>query len=109
MPSFWIVLQLDTPPREVLFLQYRSVEIEEAQLHQTLREEDVPYLEWLHDEVELISADRDTEFRHSILFTKGLELRLRFNEFDFATLMLSEIGPQFTQAGPLVRPRDGGQ
>jgi hypothetical protein len=96
LPEFSIVLQLDTPPGEVLLLRYRSAVIEEARLHQILREENVPYLEWLHDEVQLIGTDRDSEFRHSILFTTGLELRLRFKEFDFATLKLAEIGPQFT-------------
>ena len=83
--SFWIALQLDTPPREILVLQYRSAVIEETHLHQSLREEECPDLEWLYDEVELIRTGRGSEFRHSILFTKGLELRLRFRDFDFAT------------------------
>jgi hypothetical protein len=97
LSEFLIVLQLDTPPGEALLLRYRSAVIEEARLHQTLRDEHVPYLEWLHDEVELISADRDTEFRHSILFATGLELRLRFKDFDYATLKLAERAPHFTQ------------
>ena len=42
LPSFWILLQLDTPPREILVLQYRSVLIEEARIHQSLRDEDCP-------------------------------------------------------------------
>ena len=96
--SFWIALQLDTPPREVLALQYRSVLIEEADLHQSLREDECPYLEWQYDEVELIRAGRGKEFRHSILFTKGLELRLRFKDFDFATLKPIEITPEFAEA-----------
>jgi hypothetical protein len=97
LPEFLIVLQLDALPAEVLLLRYRSAVIEEARLHQTLREVNVPYLEWLHDEVELIGTDRDSEFRHSILFTTGFELRLRFNDFDYATLKLAEPAPQFTQ------------
>jgi hypothetical protein len=38
--SFWMVLELDTPPRDVLVLQYRSVMIEEAGVHQSLREDE---------------------------------------------------------------------
>jgi hypothetical protein len=93
LPSFWILLQLDTPPREILVLQYRSVLIEEARLHQSPGDEDCPYLEWLYDEVELIPRGRDNEFCHSILFTKGLELRLRFEDFDFAALKPIGIAP----------------
>ncbi len=84
-PSFWIPLQLDTPPREILVLQYRSVEIENAEIHESLFEE-CPYLEWQHDEVDLVQSGEYTEFRHSILFTRGLEIRLRFRDFDFARL-----------------------
>ncbi len=96
--SFWIALQLDTPPREVLVLQYRCAVIEETHLHQSLREEECPDLEWLYDEVELIRTGRGNEFRHSILFTKGLELRLRFKDFDFATLKPIETMPEFAEA-----------
>jgi hypothetical protein len=84
--SFWMVLELDTPPRELLALQYRSVLIEGVDIHQALREDECPYLEWQYDEVELINSGRAQDFRHSILFTKGLELRLRFKDFDFTTL-----------------------
>jgi hypothetical protein len=98
--SFWIVLQLDTPPRETLVLQYRSAVIEETHLHQSLREEDCPDLEWLYDEVELIRTDRGNEFRHSILFTKGLELRLRFGDFDFTSTKPIETMPEFAEASP---------
>jgi hypothetical protein len=71
--SFCVALQLDTPPRQVLVLQYRSVLIETTHHHTLLRPDACPYLEWQHDEVELIGTDRGTEFRHSVLFTSGLE------------------------------------
>jgi hypothetical protein len=85
LQSFWLHLQLDTPPRETLVLQYRSARIEKVEVHESLHEES-PDLEWQYDEVEVIQADTMFEFRHSILFTMGLELRLRFQGFDFATL-----------------------
>ena len=96
--SFWIALQLDTPPRETLVLQYRCAVIEETHLHQSLRDEERPALEWLYDEVELVRTDRGNEFRHSILFTRGLEVRLRFEDFDFAALKPIETMPEFAEA-----------
>ena len=97
--SFWMVLELDTPPRELLALQYRSVLIEGVDIHQALREDECPYLEWQYDEVELINTGRAQEFRHSILFTNGLELRLRFKDFDFATLKPIASMPELAEAG----------
>jgi hypothetical protein len=96
--SFWTALELDTPPREVLVLHYRSVIIEGANIHQSLRKDECPYLEWQYDEVELINSGRGKEFRHSILFTNGFELRLRFKGFDFATLNPIEIVSELADA-----------
>jgi hypothetical protein len=93
IPSFWLPLQLDTPPREILVLQYRFVLVENAEVHESLDEE-CPYLEWQHDEVDLVQSGEYMEFRHSILFTRGLELRLRFRDFDFATLKPMESGDE---------------
>ena len=98
LSSYWIPLQLDTPPREILVLQYRSVQIEYAELHDSLFEE-CPYLEWQYDEVDLVQAGESLEFRHSILFTRGFELRLRFSDFDFATLKPIEVPGEPTRAG----------
>jgi hypothetical protein len=84
--SFVLLLQLDTPPQEFLVLHYRFVVFDEVNLHPGLGEERWTPLEWIHDEVALISSDDQVEFGHSILFTHGLELRLRFMDFDYATL-----------------------
>jgi hypothetical protein len=85
LQSFWLHLQLDTPPRETLVLQYRFARIEKVEVHEALSEEG-PYFEWQYDEVEVVQADAIVEFRHSILFTRGIELRLRYKGFDVATL-----------------------
>jgi hypothetical protein len=98
MPSYWVPLQLDTPPREILVLQYRCVQIENAELHGSLFEE-CPYLEWQYDEVDLVQGGESPEFRHSILFTRGFELRLKFTDFDFATLKPIEVPRELTRAG----------
>jgi hypothetical protein len=98
-PLYWIPLQLDTPPREILVLQYRSVQLENAELHESLFDE-CPYLEWQYDEIDLVQDGESTEFRHSILFTRGLEVRLRFRDFDFATLRPMEIAEDLAEAEP---------
>jgi hypothetical protein len=83
--SLWIALQLDTPPREFVVLHYRTARLEEVSRHLPGNGDGSPCLEWQHDEVDLIPGEAP-EVRHSILFSNGLELRLRFADFDFATL-----------------------
>jgi hypothetical protein len=78
-----------TPPREILVLQYRFARVEKAELHESLYEE-CPALEWQYDEVDIDKAGESWVFRHSILFTRGPELRLQFKDFDFAILKQME-------------------
>ena len=49
-------------------------------------------------ELELVETGRGKEFRHSILFSNGLELRLRFKDFDFATLKPIESMSELAEA-----------
>jgi hypothetical protein len=98
LPSYWIPLELDPPPREVLVLQYRYVQIENVQIHESIFE-GCNYIDWLYDEVELIETGGGLEFRHSILFTRGFELQLRFKDFDFATLKPMDIAEVLAGAG----------
>jgi hypothetical protein len=76
-------VQLDTSPRDSLILEYGSALVEQILEHSALKEEQCPYLEWLHDEIDMLPAEQGIEFRHSILFTNGIEIRLRFRDFDF--------------------------
>jgi hypothetical protein len=85
-PSVEMTLQLDPPPKEFLILHYRFVKVEETHHARQGREESCPFLEWQYDEIDLASSDQGIEFNHSILFTNGFELRLRFLDFDFAIL-----------------------
>jgi hypothetical protein len=86
LPSLIFALQLDTPPREVLVLHYRSVVLEELSQHRPFQEEPLPFLEWLHDEIDVVTEKGVHYPLHSILFSNGLELRLQFDDFDYATL-----------------------
>jgi hypothetical protein len=99
LPSYWIPLQLDPPPREILVLQHRYVQIESAEIHESIFE-GCHYLDWLYDEVELIETEGNLEFCHSILFTRGFEIRLRFRDFDFATLKPMEIAEELAEVEP---------
>jgi hypothetical protein len=84
--SFFLILQLDTPPQEILVMHYRFVLIEQVSHHPAPQEENGAPLEWLHDEIDLVGSDDHTEYGHSILLTHGIELRLRFRDFDYAIL-----------------------
>jgi hypothetical protein len=85
-PSFFLALELDTPPREVLVLNYREVLIDETSRHRPFQAERVPYFEWQHDEIEIIQENGVNLIGHAILFSNGFELRLQFGDFDFAVL-----------------------
>ena len=98
LASFCIVLELDTPPRDVIVLQYRSVHLEKGIHHPSLRGDECPCLEWQYDEIELADGTGSNECRHSILFTNGFELRLRFEDFDFATLKPIASGSELSEA-----------
>ena len=102
-PSFLIALQLDAPPREFVVLHYRGVRLE-GDPFRMRRYPRIPLLDWLHDEVELVLVGEQVEFQHSILFSEGVELRLQFTDFDFATLKpMSE-----TNSPPDTRSRTAG-
>jgi hypothetical protein len=84
--SFLMALQLDPPPKECLVLHYRLGQTVAMNRHIPLAGERCPFLEWQHDEVEIVPSDGGPEFAHSILFTGGLELQRRFQNFDYTTL-----------------------
>src|SRR5262249_14231718 len=100
--SLWMVLQLDTPPKEFIVLHYRLGQFVEVSYHWPLGDEGCPYLEWLHDEVDVVPANGQPEIWHSILFSNGLALRLRFLDFDFAPLTPMAPSPEFTK---VTQPR----
>jgi len=81
--SIRMALRLDVPPREVFLLDYGSVSVELIRPTLLLPPETCPYLEWLNDEVELLPPGNSKAFRHSILFTNDIELRIDFDDFDF--------------------------
>jgi hypothetical protein len=84
-PSAMLAVQLDAPPNELVILHYRGVRFEGTTFEPWHRLR-IPSLLWLHDEVDLVRTDGQFEFLHSILFDHGVEIRIQFADFDFATL-----------------------
>lgn len=93
IPTYRITLRLDAPPREILALDYRAVRIEVAYRGPVSPADRCPHVEWLQDEVDLITTARGTDFRHSILLTNGCELRLTFADFDFDFAVAEPAAP----------------
>jgi hypothetical protein len=84
-PFVSITLELDTPPKELVVLNYRNSRIT-GRAPFELSGERTPYLEWAHDEIEVIEGKDSSEVLHTILFSNGLEWQIWFSDFDFATL-----------------------
>jgi hypothetical protein len=71
---FVIVLQLDTPPNDLLVFEYELVgepSIDKEAIPPSYRSKGT--VQWLHDEVEL---EKPGICVHSILFSNGWEVRL---------------------------------
>ncbi len=71
-PFASITLELDTPPKELLVLNYRQTRITGWAPFE-LGGERTPYLEWGHDEIEILEGRNSLEAMHSILFCNGIE------------------------------------
>jgi len=84
--SFVICLQLDTPPHEELILTYRLAKEPEVVRHERLSEEAPPFLEWLHDEVDVSAEGKETIYRQSILLSNGRELILHFRDMEMVRI-----------------------
>jgi hypothetical protein len=80
-----MTLELDTPPKELLILNYRSARVTGGTPF-GLAGERTPYLEWEHDEIDLREQKNSVEVVQTILFSNGFELQIHFSDFDFATL-----------------------
>lgn len=78
---FFIVLQLDTPPRSLLTFHYDLVDdptiIPDA-LSADLRNQHA-MVQWQYDEIEMVPGDPPT-WRQSILLSNGWEVRLHFRD-----------------------------
>jgi hypothetical protein len=84
---FVVVLQLDTPPRSLLTLQYQLIEdpvvIRDALPAQVRSKGD--RVEWLYDE---LGAETPPTWTHSILLNNGWEVRLHFSD-----VAVQEVAP----------------
>jgi len=81
--SIRMALRLDVPDGDIFLLDYGRVSVELIRPTLLLPPKTCPYLEWLNDEIELLPPENRNAFRHSILFTNDIELRIAFDDFDF--------------------------
>jgi hypothetical protein len=83
--TYVISLQLDVPPNELLTITYNLASPPE------IKQEPFPWAAagaapvWLYEELELPHDGNQGHFVHSILFSNGWEVRLRFREVHLAT------------------------
>jgi len=72
-----LFLQLAAPSSVGVQLSYELVAKPKMIVHPQLAESGTP-LEWLYDEFDLVKKETARTFTHSILFTGGQEMQLRF-------------------------------
>jgi hypothetical protein len=82
--TFIIVLRLNVPPHELLILHYQLLEeplIDTTALPSTHCSSPVA---WMYDEVDLVRGE-NSYCTHSILFSNGWEVQLRFRDMQLLT------------------------
>jgi hypothetical protein len=80
-----LMVELNAPPKELLVLTYRFASVV-GRAPTEPPADPVPFLEWQHDEVEVVERDDEILVRHEILFSNGFAFQIEFLDFDFAPL-----------------------
>ena len=103
--SFHIVLQLDTPPHDLLMLTYAltgELVIDRAALPPQYRSS---RMKWLHEEMELISGGNQKHYLISILFSNGWEVQLPFHDLHWGQVQGLFPVPRTSLKPPLAVPQ----
>jgi hypothetical protein len=95
---FVVVLQLDTPPHDLLTICYELLDEPAIDREALPAAQRSPRPRWLCDELELVDEGGAISCRHSILLSNGWELRLRFR--DVRLTLAQSVYP--SQAIPLA-------
>lgn len=85
--NFTVLLQLDSPPHELLTITYALTAPPQIIPDAIPPEHASPGMQWLFDELAIDSADGERQFEHSILFSKGWGIHLNFHD---VTLYISQ-------------------
>jgi hypothetical protein len=93
--TFIIVLRLGTPPRDLLILSYELTEEPIINTAALPAQQCSNPIAWMYDEIDLIQDERKMCV-HSILFSNGWEVQLRFRDLQViaAQTLLSATLPQ---------------
>ena len=79
LQTFVIVLRLDTPPHDLLVLNYHLSEEPAINTAALPPEQCSTPLAWMYDEVDIVPGNKNI-CMHSILFSNGWEVQLRFRD-----------------------------
>jgi hypothetical protein len=80
-----LTLQLDTPPRETIFLRYRFVSEVKMISHAIAGHDGKEPVTWLYDEVDIASDGVFPVIEQRILFSNGLELAVHFQDLSYSS------------------------
>ena len=83
-PFFAILLKLDLPPQSTLLLTYRTVCKVDLNHNSFPAEFRSSQMQWLYDEIDV--GGEAGSFRHSILFSSGVELKIEASEVQSAVV-----------------------
>jgi hypothetical protein len=81
---FVIVLRLDVPPRDLLILNYQLIGEPVINIAALPAEHRSSPVAWMYDEVDLVRSP-EKSCVHSILFSNGWEVQLRFRDVQLLT------------------------
>lgn len=98
--QFVMVLHKDIPPRDLVTITYTLVG-EPVVNQKALPGERGPVMEFLYDELDAIEEGGQEIFTHSMLFSNGWEVQLRFRDLQFA---LAEPIYPIPTAAPAAAP-----
>ena len=97
--TFVISLQLDVPPNELLTITYRLAGSPEVKKEPFPNAEGSSPLAWMYEEIESVGEADEKHFVHSILFSNGWELTLRFRD-----VQVSLAQPVYPPPGAVFAP-----
>jgi hypothetical protein len=104
---FVIVVKLEVPPQELVTITYNLTDEPKINLNALPPEHCSNYVQWMHDEVDLVRRKNKKHFTHAILFSNGWEVCLSFRDVRVAvTKRLLPVAPGPASASSASRPAD---
>lgn len=84
--TFVILLQLDVPPNDLLYLTYTLTADPLINRSALPAEHRSPRMTWQYEELEVCGSGETRHYRHAILFSNGWEIQVSFRDVRLATV-----------------------